>query len=152
MSLNQTGYNILFKNAFVNKSCICHVTILNYVEEHHYFPADSWNVSLCIIKTINICVKMNVLMKSAVTYWSKTTLLLHHVSCKNNHVIKKKKNSPGALEIRYCHIRSWQDQKMLRNCAHLFNHGRLHFSQPQMCLHFFISSMGGVAQLSGNPN
>lgn len=70
MSRKQTGYNILFKNAFVT-NCIYHVIILNYVEEHHYFPVESWNVSLCIIKTINICVKMNVLMKSAVTYWSK---------------------------------------------------------------------------------
>ena len=93
MSQNQTGYNISFENAFVNKSCIYHVIILNYVEEHHYFPVDSWNVSLCIIKMINVCVKMNVLMKSAVTYQSKTTLLLHYVSCKNNHVIKKRKLS-----------------------------------------------------------
>lgn len=41
----QTGYNILFKNAFVNKSCIYHVIILNYVEEHHYFPVE---VEMCL--------------------------------------------------------------------------------------------------------
>lgn len=28
MSQNQTGYNISFENAFVNKSCIYHVIIL----------------------------------------------------------------------------------------------------------------------------
>lgn len=67
MSRKQTGYNILFKNAFVNNHAFTHVIILNYVEEHHYFPVE---VEMClyVIKRSTFCVKMNVLMKSAVTY------------------------------------------------------------------------------------